>query len=79
MACISDQHGITKQTMSDFKSNKEIFKQHTITFALSNNGDISGKKTLKKIYDEKPEKAVYKWYVQQHSNRVVCMLLRFKQ
>jgi len=45
VACIGDQYGITKQTMSDFKSNKEIFKQHTITFALSNSGDISGKKT----------------------------------
>jgi predicted transcriptional regulator len=52
------QNGIAKQTVSDFKSNKEIFKQHTIIFALSNGGDISGKKTLKKIYDEKLGKAV---------------------
>lgn len=66
MACISDHHGIAKQTMSDFKSNKEIFQHHTIIFALSNNGNISGKKTLKKIHDEKFEEAVYKWYVQQH-------------
>jgi len=79
VACIGDQYGITKQTVSDFKSNKEIFKQHTIIFALSNSGDISGKKTLKKIYDEKLGKAVYKWYVQQHSNRAVCMVLRFRQ
>jgi hypothetical protein len=64
MACIRDQYGIAKQTMSDPKSNKEIFKQHPITFALSDSGDISGKKTPTKIYDEKLGEAVYKWYVQ---------------
>jgi hypothetical protein len=78
VASIDDQYGTAKQTMSDFKSNKDIFKQHPVTFVLSNSGDISGKKIQKKIYDEKPEEAVYKWYVQQHSNRVVCMVLRFK-
>jgi hypothetical protein len=53
VVCIGDQYGIAYQTMSDFKSNKVIFKQHTLTFALSKSTEISGKKTLKKMYDEK--------------------------
>lgn len=68
---IAQEFGISQQTVSDIKKQKESIKTFALKFDVGNNkSSVSNRQTLKKPKEVLLEEAVLKWYSQQRSSGV---------
>jgi transposase len=68
---IAQEFGISQQTVSDIKKQKESIKTFALKFDVGNDkSSVSNRQTLKKPKEVLLEEAVLKWYSQQRSSGV---------
>jgi hypothetical protein len=68
---IAEEFGISQQTVSDIKKQKESIKSFALKFDVgSDKSGVSNRQTLKKPKEMLLEEAVLRWYLQQRSSGV---------